>query len=319
MQRIEVAVVGGGPAGLSAAEWLGRYRRSTVVFDSGEYRNRWVEQVHAFLSRDPTTPAALLDQARTDLDKYDSVQVSEARVLAARKSNGLFELTTDVGGLEARRIILATGVEDVFPDLSGFFEHYGADVFHCPTCDGYEARGRDVAAIGWGAHVAGFALGLFDWARSVTVFTNGRPFEGGDADRDLLGRYGIGLVEQPVTELLGERGQLRALQLNGGSQCACQIAFFSIAHKPRTALAEQLGCELTEGGYVHVDYNGATQVPGVFAAGDLTPGQQLVSVAAANGAAAAVEAAESLRGEAVADRPGDAPDIEAVLSAARDE
>jgi thioredoxin reductase len=319
MQRVDVAVVGGGPAGLSAAGWLGRYRRSTVVFDTGEYRNRWVEQVHAFLSRDPTTPVALLDQARTDLNKYDSVQVSGARVLAARKNNGLFQLTTDDGRLEARRVILATGVEDVFPDLPGFFEHYGADVFHCPTCDGYESRGRDVAAIGWGAHVTGFALGLLDWARSVTVFTNGKRFEGGDADRDLLGKYGIRLVEQPVTELLGQRGQLCGLRLGDGSECACQIAFFSIAHKPRTALAEQLGCELTEHGYVHVDYNGATTVPGVFAAGDLTPGQQLVSVAAANGAAAAVVAAESLRGEAVADRPGNAPDVDAALGAARDE
>jgi thioredoxin reductase len=264
MQRIDVAVVGGGPAGLSAAGWLGRYRRSTVVFDIGEYRNRWVEQVHAFLSRDPTSPGALLDQARADLRKYESVQVSGARVLTARRSNGLLQLATDAGGLEARRIILATGVEDVFPDLPGFFDHYGADVFHCPTCDGYEARGRDVAAIGWGPHVTGFALGLLDWARSVTVFTNGRPFEGGDADRDLLNKYGIALVAQPISELLGERGQLRSLRLNDGLECACQIAFFSIAHKPRTALAEQLGCELTEGGYVHVDYNGATTVPGVL-------------------------------------------------------
>ncbi len=318
MQQVDVAVIGGGPAGLSAAGWLGRYRRSTVVFDTGEYRNRWVEQVHAFLSR--TTPAALLEQARADLDKYDSVQMSGVKVLSARRcESGLFELDTDQGGLGARRVILATGVKDVFPDLPGFFEHYGADVFHCPTCDGYEARGRDVAAIGWGAHVTGFALGLLDWARSVTVFTDGRSFEGGDADRKLLGEYGISLVEQPVTELLGGRGQLCGLRLGDGSQCACQIAFFSIAHKPRTGLAEQLGCELTEHGYVHVDHNGATSVPGVFAAGDLTPGQQLVSVAAANGATAAVTVAESLRGEAVAERPGSAPDVGAALATARDE
>jgi thioredoxin reductase len=112
MQRVDVAVIGGGAAGLSAAGWLGRYRRSTVVFDTGEYRNRWVEQVHAFLSRDPTTPAALLEQARADLDKYDSVQISGAKVLSARRSEGgLFELDTDEGGLGARRVIFATGVE----------------------------------------------------------------------------------------------------------------------------------------------------------------------------------------------------------------
>ena len=317
MREVDVAVVGGGPAGLSAAGWLGRHRRVTAVFDTGEYRNRWVEQVHGFLSRDPVSPTALLAAARDDLGKYTCVRIVNAAARRARRlPSGLFEIDSDDGPVRARRIILATGVEDVFPDLPGFFEHYGADVFHCPTCDGFEARGRDVAVIGWGAHVTGFALELLDWAASATVITDGREFEGGDADRSLLADHGVSVVEQTVTELTGTRGALNALRLADDSTLPCQLAFFSIAHHARTALAEQLGCALTEDGSVDVDRDGVTSVAGVYAVGDLTPGQQLASVAAAKGAAAAVHAAESLRGET--DRsPGRAPDVEAELAAAR--
>lgn len=319
MNEVDVAVVGGGPAGLSAAGWLGRYRRSTVVFDTGEYRNRWVDEVHGFLSRDPVAPAALLAAAREDLEKYDCVTIANSAVHCARRlPSGLFDIDGDEGRVKARRIILATGVEDVFPDLPGFFQHYGADVFHCPTCDGFEARGRDVAVIGWGAHVTGFALGLLDWAASATVITGGHEFEGGEADRSLLGEHGVSVMEQTVTELIGTRGRLTGLRLGDESMLSCQLAFFSIAHRPRTTLARQLGCELTEQGYVYVDHDGATTVSGVYAAGDLTPGQQLVSVAAAKGTAAAVAAAESLRGE-TGRTSSRAPDVDSALAAAREQ
>lgn len=264
------------------------------------------------------SPTALLAAARDDLDKYDCVTIANGAVRRAQRlPSGLFAIVSDNGAVRARRIILATGVDDVFPDLPGFFEHYGADVFHCPTCDGFEARGRHVAVIGWGAHVTGFALELLDWAASVTVITDGRAFEGGDADRSLLAEYGVSVVEQTVTELAGSRGALSGLRLADDSMLSCQLAFFSIAHRARTGLAEQLGCELTEDGYVDVERDGVTSVPGVYAAGDLTPGQQLASVAAAKGAAAAITVAESLRGET--DRsPGRAPDVDAELAAARE-
>jgi thioredoxin reductase len=299
----DAIVVGGGAAGLSAATWLGRYRRKVLVVDTGEYRNRWVERVHGFLGDDPVEPAELLDRARRDLRQYPSVELGRGRVRAARVDEaGTFAVQVDTGDadgelLQARRLVLATGVRDAFPEVEGFFEHYGSDVFHCPTCDGFDARGECVAVFGWSEHVAGFALDLLDWAAEIRIVTDGRHFEGDDRRRDALAAHGIEVIEDAAVELLGSRGRLDGVRLASGARTHCTKAFFSIDHDPVNDLARQLGCEVDEDGYVVVDDKNLTTVPGVYAAGDLTPGMQLVPLAVAQGTVAGVACALSLRGE----------------------
>jgi thioredoxin reductase len=295
---LDAIVVGGGPAGLSAATWLARYRRTVLVLDSGEYRNRWADASHGYFSRDPANPADLLARARADLDGYPSAELRHARVVkAASTGDGGFEVVTETERLTGRRLVLATGVRDQFPEVEGFLEHYGASVFHCPSCDGYEAKGRPVVAIGWSEQVVGFALELLGWASQVTVVTDGRRFEGDRGHRDTLERHGVAVLEETALELVGPRGDLRAIRLEGGETVECELGFFSIAHHPLTGLGEQLGCERDPDGYLVVDANGATTVPGVFAAGDVTPGLQLVQVAAGSGATAGVGCALSLEND----------------------
>ena len=295
---LDAIVVGGGPAGLSAATWLARYRRTVLVLDSGEYRNRWADASHGYFSRDPASPAELLARARADLGAYPTVELRHARVVkAASAGDGEYEVVTETERLTGRRLALATGVRDQFPEVEGFFEHYGASVFHCPSCDGYEAKGRPVVAIGWSEQVVGFALELLGWASQVTVVTDGRRFEGDGGHRDTLERHGVAVREEPALELVGPRGELRAIRLEGGETVECELGFFSIAHHPVTGVAEQLGCERDSDGYLVVDATGATTVPGVFAAGDVTPGLQLVQVAAGSGATAGVGCALSLEND----------------------
>ncbi|MFN2543039.1 MAG: NAD(P)/FAD-dependent oxidoreductase [Actinomycetota bacterium] len=291
---VDAVVVGGGPSGLAAATWLARYRRTVVVLDSAEYRNRWVERMHGYLGLDPEDPAELLRRARAALERYPTVRIAATRATAIAGEAGRFRVETTDATLTARRLVLATGVEDEFPDIPGFFDHYGADVFHCPACDGYEAKERAVAAIGWDEHVTGFARGLLEWARRVTVVTEGRSFRGDAANRRELAGAAIDIREEAVDGFLGERGALRGLVLEGGEELECELAFFSIAHHPRTELARGLGCELDGEGYVRVDECGRTSVEGVLAVGDLTPGDQLVQVAAAKGAVAGVACAKAL-------------------------
>ena len=315
----DVVVVGGGAAGLAAATWLGRYRRDTVVVDSGDYRAASVETSHGYLARDPQRPLELLATARQQLTAYGTVRIQPGRVTSARRDGECFELALDDGGvLRACRVVLATGVVDACPDLGNFDEHYGASAFHCPSCDGFDAADRDVIAYGWDEHLVGFAASLLDWAKSVTVLTGGHRFAGDDACLDVLGRHGIEVVETKATRLVGRRGDLQGAELADGRFVSGSILFFSVAHQPRTELARQLGCRIDDEGYVAVDGNGETTVPGVYAAGDLAPGMQLVQVAAAKGTIAGINAALSLHGEPGSPRsPDPAPDAPGELDAAR--
>jgi thioredoxin reductase len=314
----DAIVVGGGPAGLSAATWLARYRRRTLVLDAGEHRNRSVERAHGYLSRDPVNPRALLEAATVDLGAYPCVECRPVEAVALAGERGRFGVEmADGERAEARRVVLATGVVDAMPDVAGFDEHYGASVFHCPSCDGYEAAGRDVVVLGWSAQVAGFALDLLDWAASVTVLTDGRRFEGDDGDHRALRHHTVRLVEDQAASFVGSRGDLRSVRLRSGDELACQMAFFSLGHRPRTSLADSVGCARTADGYLAVDEQAQTSVPGVYAAGDVTPGYQLLQVAAAKGTTAGVGAALSLRGEPPAPGgPPRGPDVPAALDQA---
>jgi thioredoxin reductase len=297
MTRFEVdaVVVGGGPSGLAAASWLGRYRRSVVVLDSQDYRAGRVERSHGYLGRDPQTPVELLERGRQEVLAYPTVSIRQrAASSVARRDDGRFEVDDD---LLAHRLVLACGVQDAFPAVEGFDEHYGASVFHCPSCDGYEARDRHVVALGWDPHLVAFAETLKNWAASVTVVTNGIRFQGDDECRAELAEHEIDLLERNAVRLLGARGDLTGLELDGGQVLPTSMMLFSVAHQPRVELAQALGCALDDEGYVAVNSKGRTSVPGVYAAGDLTPGLQLVSVAAASGVVAGVACAHSFFGQ----------------------
>lgn len=301
--EVDAVVVGGGPAGLAAAAWLGRFRRSVVLVDSGDYRGRHVDRSHGYLGRDPQSPLDLLARGREEVLAYPTTSVRPGRVESVvRRGDGLFAValgssSPGPSSLVAHRLVLATGVDDAFPAVDGFAEHYGASVFHCPACDGYEARDRDVVALGWDAQLVGFSATLKNWARSVTVVTNGLRFEGDDACRATMAENEVELLEQNAEAFVGGRGCLEGVRLAGGRVLPASLVFFSVAHVPRVDLAVSLGCRLTNEGYLVVDEDGRTTVNGVYAAGDVVPGLQLVQVAAGKGAVAGVAAAQSFFGE----------------------
>lgn len=313
-------MIGGGPAGLAAATWLARYRRDVVVVDSGDYRAQTVESSHGYLGRDPQRPLEFLSAARHQLLDYPTVQLRRAKADSAQRlTDGSFEIGCDDGQVvRAARVVLATGVDDTFPQLEGFAEHYGASAFHCPACDGYSAEDRDVVAFGWDMRLVGFATSLLNWARSVTVLTSGRTFVGDEACREVLDRHAIEVVPTAAVRMVGTRGDLRGVQLEDGRLVPASLLFFSVAHTPRADLARQLGCRIAAEGYVAVDESGCTSVEGVYAAGDVVPGLQLVQVAAAQGCVAGVGAALSLQGEPGSPlSPPAAPDAPGEVEAAR--
>ena len=294
-REYQVVVVGGGPAGLAAAAWLGRYRRRTLLVDAGEQRNRWTERVHGYLGSDPVAPGELLDRARRDLGAYTEVEQHQGRVEGVTRLDEGFQVRIVEREVRADHLVLATGMTDELPQIDGFLEHYGADAFHCVYCDGYETLGKRVVLLGWHQHVGEIAIQLLEWAAEVTVVTQGPEFQGATTS---LRRRSVGIVRDEAVALLGPRGGLRGVRLRSGATLDCNFLFFYFSRKPASELARQLGCRLDADGMVITDEHGHTSVPGVFAAGDVTPGMQFVQMAAAKGAAAGMACARFVRATA---------------------
>jgi thioredoxin reductase len=294
----DAVIVGGGPAGLSAALVLGRCRRRVLVCDVGKPRNAASRGLHGFLTRDGVLPEDLLAVGRRQLEPY-GVEIASREVVRARAGARGFTLTLDDGRrLRCRKLLLATGVVDQVPEIPGAAEMYGRSVFHCPYCDGWEMRDQPVAVYGRRADAADLALGLLPWTRDVVLLTGGRA-RMTRARRERLARNGVAVREEPVVRLEGRGGVLARVVFARGEPLARRGLFFRTGQYQKSRLAETLGCEFNHKGTVRTDRLSATCVPGLYCAGDASEDVQLVIVAAAEGAKAAFAIDQALQKEAL--------------------
>jgi thioredoxin reductase len=291
----DVIIVGGGPAGLSAATILGRCRRRVLLCDDGHYRNDASRALHGYLTRDGVHPAELRRIGREQLSRYD-IEIRNVRVNDARALEGHFELTLEDGSrLQCRRLLLATGVVDKLPKVEGMDRFFGNGVFHCPYCDGWEARDRPLAAYGAGRSGAGLALSLRTWSADVTLLTDG-PARLDPADAERLARHQVVVRPQKITRLEGT-GNLEQVVFRDGSALALRAIFVSAAQTQRCDLASGLGCIFNGKGTVRTGRLEKTNIPGLYVAGDASRDVQLAIVAAAEGAKAAIAINTSLQQE----------------------
>jgi thioredoxin reductase len=283
----DVAVVGGGPAGLSAALMLGRACRTVMVFDEGRPRNGVVRHIHGFLSRDGIDPLELLKIARQELEKYQSIQFEQSVVTDARCLNPGFEITLGTGRTcRSRKLLIATGVEDRLPDVPGLAERYGTSVFHCPFCDAWEVRGQPLAVYGQGERGYGLSLELLGWTHNLVLCTDG-PARLDDRRRIDLARHGIIIREAPISRLEGPDGTLERIVFMDGETLTRRAMFFTTGQHQASPLAGKLGCEFNDKGTVSTGRHESTKVPGLYVAGDASRDVQWVVIAAAEGAEAA--------------------------------
>lgn len=285
----DVIIVGGGPAGLSAALILGRCRRSVLVCDAGRPRNAASHGVHGFLTRDGVKPFELLRMAREQLAPYGSVEVRDVAVTEVSRDEDGFAVMLDGGEVErSRRLLLATGVVDRLPALEGIGDLYGRSVHHCPYCDGWEWRDAPIAAYGRGKRGHGLALELLQWTDDVVLLSDG-PTGLRHADRERLGRLGIAVRSEKIVRLEGRRGFLRRVVFDSGEPLERKALFFNTGQRQQAPFAERLGCEIDAKGCVKTGHHEATSVPGLYVAGDSSHNIQLVVIAAAEGAEAAFD------------------------------
>ena len=283
----DVVIVGGGPAGLSAALILGRCSRRVLVCDDGHQRNRASQAMHGFLTRDGMPPAEFLRTAREQLRPYETVELRDITVTDARCEEGRFITTLEGGAsITSRKLLIATGVRDNLPDIDGLRERYGRSVFHCPYCDGWEVRDQRLAVYGREEKGYGLALELTAWSRDVVLCTDG-PSGFDDTKRGRLERNGITLREDRVLRLEGADGALERIVFEGGEPAPASALFFTTGQHQRSPLAIRLGCEFNDKGTVRTGKYETTHLSVLYVAGDASRAVQWVVVAATEGAEAA--------------------------------
>ncbi|NIH80415.1 NAD(P)/FAD-dependent oxidoreductase [Amycolatopsis viridis] len=286
-------VVGGGAAGLSAGVVLARAQFATLVVDGGEPRNGPAEHVHAYLTRDGMAPSEFTATGRDELARYGGTRVPASVVDTRRASDGTFELRLDDDrAVRARSVLVATGLTDELPDIPGLSERWASQVHHCPHCHGYEVRGRTIAVIGstMGAVSTHLAALMRRYSSSVTYCING--IEVSAAQRQRLTAYGVRLVDGRVTRIGASAdtagGNPVAIELDTGETVTCEAIFVAPRPAPRTAILTMLGAATDPvSGLVVVDSQGATNIPGLWAAGNVVnPRAQVIAAAGAGSAAA---------------------------------
>ncbi|HJQ36968.1 MAG TPA: NAD(P)/FAD-dependent oxidoreductase [Thermoanaerobaculia bacterium] len=294
----DAIIIGAGPAGLTCAIFLGRYRRRVLVLDDGKPRNYASKGIHGYLGHHSILPAELLSRGRAEAAAAGA-EFCDARVTKIEQVGDIFEVTTNNNDevLRARRIVLAYGVRDTLPDIPNIEQYYGTSVHHCPDCDGYESRDKRIGVIAWGKSAVGLALKLLQWSDDVVVFTHGHDREWDDELNSKLLAEQITVKTEKIASLEGNEGCVEAAVLSTGERVPVRAIFFSI-HVERTCdLGEKLGCECaTEPGEpdIVVDEHRHTTVEGVWAVGDLVAGSKLAITAAADGAIAAIAINKSL-------------------------
>ena len=285
----DVVIVGGGPAGLAAALALGRARKRVLLCDAGPRRNAAATHINNFVTRDGTPPEEFRSIARQQLLRYPNVQVREERVIAISGQRGAFDVALTGAAVQARRILLGTGMIDEMLPIEGFPELWGRSIFQCPYCHGWESQDQRwgyLARAEMAAHFLPFSLQALAWTQHLVVFTNS-SFEVPKQDRLQLEAAGIQIETEPVARLVRQQDQLAAVELANGQQVRCEL-LFTAPPQQQVALIKSLDLAVDGEGFVQVDpMRRETSKPGIYASGDLTTRMQGAIMAAAAGTQAA--------------------------------
>jgi thioredoxin reductase (NADPH) len=285
---LDCIIVGGGPAGLTAAIYLARFRRTFRVIDARQSRTSWIPRSHNHAGfPDGVGGPELLTRMRAQAERYGAEIVTGEVEMAARIGD-VFTASTSGQSFDARTVILATGVIDAEPQLPNLYQAVQRGLIrHCPICDGYEARGRNIAVIGHGRDALREALFLRSYSPQITLLSLGQPLGLTTRECANLKRASIDTIEHAVTEVMIERERITTIVTADGGSHAFDTLYSALGTLARATTAGQLGVRLDKTGRIFVNRAQRTTVPGVYAAGDIVRGLNQISVAMGQAATAA--------------------------------
>ena len=279
----DVIIVGGSYSGLAAAMALGRALKDVLLIDSGIPCNRQTPFSHNFLTNDGKSPSKIAAIATRQVKKYKTVKFFNGHAASGTKTDKGFEIKTTSGErFTAKKLIFATGIKDILPNIDGLAECWGISVLHCPYCHGYEIRNEVTGILGNGENGYVFTSMISNWTNSLTLFTNGTSTLTGD-QLEQLEKHRVGLVEKEIERIEHFNGHLQHVSFKDGTHVSIKALYAPSLFEQHCHIPESLGCELTEEGYIKTDAFQETTVKGVFACGDNVTSMRTVANAVAMG------------------------------------
>jgi thioredoxin reductase len=286
--HFEIIIVGGSYSGLSAAMALGRAMRKVLIIDSANPCNKQTPYSHNFITHDGKSPNEIATLARQQVSMYGTIELIKDVAIFGKANNSNFEIMTESGNTySAEKLIFATGIKDIMPDIKGFSECWGISVLHCPYCHGYEVRNNDTGILGNGE--IGFELCrlISNWTNDLTLFTNGKSTLTLEQTEQLR-RNNIKTIEKEITSLEHSNGYIKNIIFEDNSNIAISTIYSKCPFEQNSNIPQILGCDLTDEGYILTDSFQKTSVKGIYACGDAISRMRTVSYAVATGTIAGI-------------------------------
>ncbi|SDZ23122.1 MULTISPECIES: NAD(P)/FAD-dependent oxidoreductase [Rhodonellum] len=267
-EYFDAIIIGGSYAGLSAAMALGRALRNVLILDSGLPCNRQTPHSHNFITQDGEKPSIIAQKAKAQVLKYSTVKFLDALAVSGTNSHNGFKITTQTGeSFKAKKLIFATGVKDIMPEIIGFAECWGISVIHCPYCHGYEVKGEKTGVLANGDFAFHYAQLIRNWTKELTIFTNGKSSMTAE-QTDKITRHNIPIIEKEIAYLKHKNGAVEQIVFKDNSTFELKAIYSRPEFEQHCKIPETLGCEFTEQGLLKVDMFQKTNVKNVFACGD---------------------------------------------------
>lgn len=264
----DVIIIGGSYSGLSAAMALGRSLRKVLIIDSGKPCNIQTPHSHNFLTQDGKTPKEISETAKQQVLNYETVKFQQGSVVnVLKESLGFTVITASEEIFKAKKLIFATGLKDIFPEIQGFSECWGISILHCPYCHGYEVKNVETGIILNGEFAYDFAKMISNWTKKLTIFTNGKA----SFSREQFGKLqenNIQVNQKEISKIIHSEGKIRAIEFQDNSSANVEAVYAKPNFEQHCKLPEKLGCEINEQGLLKVDNFQKTTISGIYACGD---------------------------------------------------